>query len=193
MMSQSLQQDLHFPTFQLIMRTLISAAFTRLLHTTPTNHHLVLFQRAWLTGQLEDWFNTAVRTAWNASPVAACTSIPELIPSANRDYPWAIKMVRSPLPMEPGRSKCAVWGRSGSLRHSPDIESTFSVATTVVHVPEVPSMQRYEPERRELDRERYRGSAVDVDDHLERQWRLYGQEVFEDENLQREYDREEYE
>jgi len=44
-MSQSLQQNLHFPTFQLIMRTLISAAFTRLLDAAPTNHHLVLFQR----------------------------------------------------------------------------------------------------------------------------------------------------
>jgi len=54
-------------------------------------------------------------------------------------------------------------------------------------------MRRYELERREPDRERYRGSAVDVDDHLERQWRLYGQEVLEDETLQREYDREEYE
>lgn len=53
-MSQTLQQSLHFPTFQLIMRTLVSTAFTRLLHVNPTNHHLVLFQRQWLMGQLDD-------------------------------------------------------------------------------------------------------------------------------------------
>lgn len=59
--------------------------------------------------------------------------------------------------------------------------------------PPEPSIPRYEPPRREPVRERYRESAVDMDDHLERQSRLYGQEVLEDENLQREYDREEYE
>ena len=91
------------------MRTLISAAFTRLLHLNPTNHHLVLFQRQWLTGQLEDWFDTATRTACNASPVAACTSIPELVPSASREYPWTIRMMRSPLPAEPGMSRSTVW------------------------------------------------------------------------------------
>ena len=192
-MSQLLQQNLHFPTFQLIMRTVISAAFTRLLDAAPTNHHLVLFRRQWLTDQLEDWFNIAIRTAWNASPIAACSSAPELVPSANRDYPWAIKMVQSPLPAEPGMFERTAWYQSGSLRHSTDIESTFSVATTIIPIAEPASMRRYELERREPEGERYRGSAVDVDDHLERQWRLYGQEVLEDENLQREYDREEYE
>jgi len=60
-------------------------------------------------------------------------------------------------------------------------------------IPEHPSVRRYEPERREPERERYRRSAIEADDYLERQWRLYGEEVLEDENLQREYDGEEYE
>ena len=53
---------------------------------------------------------------------------------------------------------------AGSLRYSPETDSTFSAATTVVRIPEQPSIRRYEPERREPEPERYRRSAVEADD-----------------------------
>lgn len=87
-------QTLHFPTFALIMRTLLTSAFTRHLAADPTNTQLYLFHRLWTTHKLEAWFTAAMATAWRASPETACASLPELVTDDTpSEYPYAIKMV----------------------------------------------------------------------------------------------------